>query len=468
MSKFLTLICVFFIFTASEAENQGDSILVKQKRPYYHNMVASLSVSQIKPKFLSNDFQTYNWNNYDAQFKWFEFSYGYGKVNTKENGIDIVQNIHDSKVGVNWTIKKLVRGNRALDVKGFLFVPSISANFTQLKVWKFNDTRIRGLKLAPMVSFQFPFVGIDAKCNFDFRQNKSPYVKPFSIYPEIAIKFDGLFNVLNPQDIYVGRWVNKYVLGEKTQLSANTYRVDYYVFTHEFDRYAKSIGRISSFGPRYTFKNFGYAGSTKMFGIGYFFRQGALAVDAYADFGKLGFASEASNEYKVGISRDMPKRSITIYNDLFNKKNNISTGYFNAKRFGGSISIDLFNLINPLGNAGGHDANLPTSMLRSYLGFGGGYVLLSAPHYASAEGLAAANKAFEDNYLLAPVSENHAKFSKNTRYISINAGLELGVIQLKLEHCYYKHAYLASLSSITLGYMLPFKRISKAIKETKE
>jgi hypothetical protein len=125
-------------------------------------------------------------------------------------------------------------------------------------------------------------------------------------------------------------------------------------------------------------------------------------------------------------------------------------------------------MINPLGNAGGHDANLPTSMLRTYLGIGGGYVFLSSPHFNSAEGEAAANKTFNDRFELAPVSENHAKFSKNTRFISIHAGIELGVIQIKVEHCYYKQAYLASLSSITLGYMLPYNRIKQKLKEIKE
>ncbi len=467
MSKFLTLICVSIICSALKAEKQADSILVKQKRPYYHNMVASLSISQLKPKFLTNDFQVYNWNNYNAQFKWFEFSYGYGRVNTKENGVDIVQNIHDSKIGVNWTIKKLIRGNRALDVKGFLFVPSISANFTQMKVWKFNDTRIRGLKIAPMFSFQFPFVGIDAKCNFDFRQNKSANVKPFSIYPEIAIKFDGLFHVLNPQDIYVGRYIDKKLLAEYSKIDYNTYRVDYSILTTEFDRYAKSIGRISSFGPRYTYKNFNYAGSTKMFGIGYFFRNGAFALDAYADFGNLGFASEATNNNKITYTDTKSKRNLSLATDKFVKTNSLSTGYFNAKRFGGNIAFDFWNLLNPLGNAGGRDANLPTTMFRTYLGIGGGYVLLSAPHFNSEEGKIASDNAFNNRFEFAPVSENHPKFSKNTRYLSINAGIELGVIQIKLEHCYYKHAFLASLSSITLGYMLPFKRIKEKLKESK-
>lgn len=465
-------IILAFIFSSAlmsaNAQDHGDSTLVKKKRPYYHNMVASFSISQIKPKFLDPSFQSYKWNNYNLQFRWLEFGYGSGRVNTIENGLTRTVDVHDSKLGVNLTIKKLIRGNRTLDVKGFLFVPSISANFTQMKVWKFNDTRVRGLKIAPMFSFQFPFVGIDAKCNFDFRQNKSPNIKPFSIYPEISIKFDGLFHVLDPEDIYVGRWINKYYFGTATQIGSNLYRIDYHVVKYEFDRYAKSIGVISAFGPRYTYKNFSYAGSTKMFGLAYFLRTGALGIDAYADIGKLGFASEALNENKVGYSETMNKRNISLETDKFDKKNSSSKGYFNAKRLGVNFSFDLYNMINPLGNAGGHDANLPTSMLRTYLGIGGGYVFLSSPHFNSTEGEAAANKTFNDRFDLAPVSENHAKFSKNTRFISIHAGIELGVIQIKVEHCYYKQAYLASLSSITLGYMLPYNRIKQKLKEVKE
>ena len=107
-------------------------------------------------------------------------------------------------------------------------------------------------------------------------------------------------------------------------------------------------------------------------------------------------------------------------------------------------------------------------MLRTYLGIGGGYAILSSPHFNSAEGEAAANKSFNDRFEFAPVSENHPKFSKNTRFLSLNAGIELGVIQIKFEHCYYKHAFLASLSSITLGYMIPVKRIKDKLKEVKE
>ena len=467
--KRLAFIFYFLLFTNKiYTQSSKDSVTVKKKIPYYHNIVASLSVSQLKPKFLSKEFQTYSFNNYTFNFKWLEYSYGYGRVDALENGIKTQINIHDSKLGVNWTFKKLIRGNRALDVKGFLFVPSISANFTQMKVWKYNETKIRGLKIAPMVSFQFPFVGIDAKCNFDFRQNKSTHVKPFSIYPEIALKLDGLFHILDPELMYVGRYKNDRIMVTETVLSRNndgssTVQYDYYKVRTEFDRYSKTIGKISSFGPRYTYKNFSYAGSTQLFGIGYFLRMGALSFDAYADMGKIGFASEALNENKIEFTETLNKRNLSLETDKFNKLNVLSTGYLKSKRIGGNIGFDVLQIL-PTGNAG-TTVEVPTGMLRFYLGAGGGYALISKPYFNSKEGELAANKLFEDRFDLAPVSENHAKFSKNTAYLSIHTALELGVIQLKLERCYYEQAYLASLNSITIGYMIPYKRIKKRLEE---
>ena len=47
MKKIILAIIFSSALMSANSQDHGDSTLVKKKRPYYHNMVASFSISQI-------------------------------------------------------------------------------------------------------------------------------------------------------------------------------------------------------------------------------------------------------------------------------------------------------------------------------------------------------------------------------------------------------------------------------------
>lgn len=465
MVKKITLFYLILnIFSASGAQLK-DSVNIRRKVPYYHNMSGCMSISHFKPVFLSNNLSTM-WTNFTFQQKWFEFGIGTSS-STETNGLS---GAYDFKLGGNIPLKKLIRGNRLMDIKGYLIVPSISANITNTKINPNLKGSSWGLKLAPMISFQFPYLGFDTKLNIDYRSTKISGIKSFSFYPEISLKLDGLLHVLDREEKYVGRYKNEKIVVETTEISRTknsdgsiTRRVqyDYFLVTEQYDRTAKSVAPFWGIGPRFSFKNLSYTGTTSMYGIGFFYRNGGIGIDVYSDFGKLGFASESKEKQLYdGSSKSQP---ITLYGNkkLFNTQNNSSNGHYSAIKIGANGSLELLELLYAIYDRSGKDKDAPTREFRVYAGIGGGYALISNPKYELSTGETNANALFNNNFGLVSSSRNHAQFGKNSGYFSMHAAVELGVVQLKAEHCYYPNAYLSSISNVTLGYIIPFKRLKE-------
>ncbi len=421
------------------------------------NITSSVSINYISPLFIKEANRNGAWTNVTYQNQWFEMGYNFGKFTGVSDSDKI--NAGEFQIGTYLPLKRLAVGRRLYDIKGMLLVPGVSAAYTHFTAGNFNTG---GIKLSPGLSLQIPFVALDIKMNAHYRFKESAFTNQLSFYPEVGLRIDGLYNLLDPGRVYVGH-------AEGTQISRSTsYRTTYqregdFVVTttyrtetttitpYSFDRYIKSIGPFTAIGPRYSFSTGNYAGKTSTIGLGYYLRTGILSSDLFIDYGKIGFAS--SDLEPRTIYAPEPKVS------KFNKNDTRMTGTYSSARIQGRIGVDLIELY---ASAYGVEADRTQVKFTRIIGGAGlGYASISAPEYDSPNGLQIADSIFNNDYTLLTNSRNHAKFGSNSPFISLYLSLEAGSIMVNFEKNFYPNAFLANVNTITVAYLFPYNRMKK-------
>jgi len=447
------------------------------------DMVSSLTYSISTPLFIDKLNRLGNWQTITWQSQWAEFSYGFGKFKRLENNaIKDTLKVNDFGFSVYLPLRKLMKGRRLFDIHGALVVPAVSTGILLRNAGQYSSYLF---KFSPCVSLQLPFMGVDFRLNTLYHlSNNLNGFKKMSFTPEIGIKLDGLWNLLDPKKVFVGhasysiKQTSTSYNSTTTTLSGRpeTKSDDVYVTTvtksssttdvhYSFDRYANTMEPMFALGVHYTYKNAPYAGQTKLFGLGYHVRSGPLASDIIFDIGKQGFASSALVPHS--IQNPNPRG-----NSRVNKQDYSNTGHYLIKRIYGRLGIDLYETyiaaFDP--DAAVQDYE-EVKFTRLIGGFGYGYSIFSKPYYDKSNGLEIANQNFEKNLELLPTSRNHAKFAKNTDFLSFYISLEAGALSFTIERQRYRFANLANVNTLSVTYMLPLSKIIKkrlAIKSYKQ
>lgn len=465
-TRFLWLACSLLsvpLVTAQENQAQTYRDILKSKE----QMMASATIGISPANFIDKGMRMDYWKNFQYNTQWMQYSFGMTNMKhlNEHNQLDTVL-LREWTIGANIPIKPWAVGKRLYDIRGALIVPSIGASVGKRRMEDFGSWIG---KVTPGVSFQFPYVGIDLKMHTAFALGSTiPGVKKFALIPEIGIKFDGLYNLLDAQRVFIGHsegtQTSKYTsyssttVREGDYLVTTSYRTETTTITpYSFDRYSTIVGPFVAIGPHVSFQSHPYAGETRMGGLGYYVRLGILSSDFLVDAGKLGFAS--SMQARETIADPSPKSLSKV-----NKKDFTNAGSYDAFRFQARLGIDLYEIIAAQYGESNVVGRAQAKFTRLIGGIGYGYAMLSNPHYIRANGMQLADEKFESDYTLLTTSGNHAKFAQNGGYLTFFCSIEAGAIRLTFESNRYFRAYLANVNSISIGYLFPYGRIKKKMK----
>ncbi|MBS1653158.1 MAG: hypothetical protein JSU07_14220 [Bacteroidetes bacterium] len=458
---------------AQSNENISSKEEAKKQLRSKQIMMASLGIFQGPAGFLTNNAAS-QYRSYWYHDSYFILGVGQGKALQKSayysNSFDTIS-YSDFSIGANFNFKKLNIGRRLWDINGAMLTPLLGVAANNLT---YNSNSYWGLKIIPAISFQLPYLALEARLNIDYRPNATGNLKTTSFYPEIGIRLDGLYNVFDPELVlnghYEGSEIRKtesyYTMYEKDPYdSRNTVEVrvhetKYWQENYNFDAYARNVGPFVAIGPRFTFNNLAYCGASRMYGIGYYARMPMFGADAFADYGKLGFAS--SFKTTQSISNAAPG---VAESDL-NKKDFKFTGTYSATRLGLRVGIDLIEaLMKAKYRYHSSDAGTnATKFTRLQVGFGGGYTFINNTTFDKSYATHYKDSLISSNYQYLNSAYNDARYSENTSFITWFASLEVGAVQLSWEWYRYKYAPLANCHTFTLAYMLPYNRLAKKYK----
>ena len=457
----LISILLFCHFCYGQETDDGGSNKIFETKD---QMIASMTFGKSPMNFLQKENRLGSFSNISYNSQWLMVSFGYGdmKLRNSLNTLDTVR-LQEIMFGASFPIKRLALGHRTYDINGFLMLPIIAAQIGSYKAGELSATNI---KLSPMVSFQFPYIGIDLKMHTNFTlKNQISGLKKFSLTPEIALKFDGLYNLLDPQNAYVGHAEGE-IVQRHTSYSTQSKREGDYIITtttksewtevipYSFDRYINDIGTLVAIGPYYTFQSQPYAGTTKLFGIAYHLRYGAFSTDAMVDAGTIGFGDQLKEESTF----QNPDSKLFVG---LNKEKFRNIGHYNTQRAQVRLGMDVIEAyVSTLGGDAGLNCK-QVKFTRLIGGLGFGYATVSAPRYDLSNGEQLSDSDFEANSNLLSVSANHPKFARNGAFTTLYLSFEAGALSISLEANRYFNAQLANTKSISVSYMFPYNRIRK-------
>lgn len=402
-----------------------------------------------------------DWRQITYNSQWFQFEYGFGKAQFQNYlGKRDTLSMRETAFMAHFPIQKLIKGRRIFDIKGALMVPALSGGFGFRRLN--NNASQSVFKLAPSISFQFPFVGIDFRLNTNFSlQNKGlEAAKNVSFYPEIGIKIDGLYNMMDAERMTVANGTGVYnkITSGTTRINGIEYNlICIETIPYKWERNTTIVGTFTAIAPHYAFRNYGYAGQTKMIGLGYYIRSGFLYSDFLIETGKVGFASEASEKQTIDNYQPGPFFKV-------NKEANELAGQYRMNRFYGRFGIDLFEVF--AGQHAGVDIN-DTKFTRCAVGLGLGYAHIKGFEYEANDGLQRADAAFEADLTLLSTSRNHAKFGESGAFFTFYASIEAGALVYTVETSRYFQANLANTTNFSIAYLFPYARFIKKYKAIK-
>ncbi len=459
---FFALIYTNVVFSQDDGSQSesGTNKLFETKE----QMMASVNIGKSPMNFMQKDFRVGNFTNIAYNSQWAMVSFGYGdiKFTNPDLSVDTVR-LKEIAVGGSFPIKKLAIGHRIYDMNGYLILPILSG---QIGVLNLREQKSYSAKISPTLSFQFPFVGIDLKMHTNFYfKNQIPGLKNFSFTPEISLKFDGLYNLLDAEKDFIGH-VEGTITSRHTGYSTESKREGNYIITttyknewtevtpYSFDRYATLIGPMVAIGPYYTFQNKPYAGTTKLFGLAYHLRLGLLSSDIMVDAGKIGFGDQLKEEST--FQNPNSKNFVGLDKEKFR-----NIGSYSTQRAQVRLGIDIYEIFMSRYGAAAAVSNEEGKFTRFIGGLGFGYANVGAPKYNLINGEQLSDADFDANSNLLSVSANHPKFASNGAFTSLYFSFEAGAIRITFEANRYFRAQLANTKSISVGYMFPYNRIKK-------
>lgn len=429
-------------------------------------MMASLGYFKAKPSFLNNTVQADDYQSFWYHDSYLLFGFGQGKY---QRPSEYVLNqpdtfaFNDFSLGFNFNIPKWNVGRRLWDISGVMLAPQIGICYNVLNI---GDENVKGLKVLPSLSLQLPYGSVDLRVNMDVKGGDHALAKGFSVYPEVGIRIDGLYNIFDPEWVTNGHYegtrswktVDVQTTYERDELSRELYEVTIrtetqHVEHYNFDAYARNIGPFVAIGPRFTFNNLDYAGNTRMFGLGISGRMPMYGLDFFADYGKLGYASSYELPEVIGS----PKPD----GNKINKKDYLFAGTYDAMRIGGRVGFDVieglmrFFYRSPDGGASA------TKFTRLIGGLGGGYATVESPDYYRSYAPYYLDSLSNADYTRLTSATNDARFGENTTFFTYFISFEVGAVSVSWENYRYKYAPLANVRTMTVSYMLPYNRLIK-------
>ncbi len=450
-----------FVFVISSIFSQEKPDLMKSK----DQMLASVTLYyHFNNPLIKKDYDAgSDWRHITYNSQWFQFEYGFGKAQFQNYlGQRDTMSMRETAFMAHFPIQKLIKGRRIFDIKGALIVPAFSGGlgFRRLE----NNASQTVFKLAPSVSFQFPFVGVDLRLNTNISlNNKGLYAtKDFSIYPEIGLKIDGLYNMLDAERAKIAEGVDYFYVETNREKVYRSGSHVYDVVTYEsmpfkWERNTTLVGSFTAVAPHYAFRNYGYAGQTRMFGLGYYIRSGYLYSDFLIETGKVGFASSAVEKQTINNYEAGPFFKV-------DKEQSELAGQYSVNRLYGRFGIDLFEiLVRPEAGVGIND----TKFTRWAIGLGLGYAQIKGFKYEKADGLERADEAFNKDLTLLTSSRNHAKFGESGAFFTFYTSIEAGALVFTIESSRYFRANLANTTNFSVAYLFPYSRFLKKYRVIK-
>lgn len=437
-----------FVFGQETALLDSKDQMMASVNYYYH-----VRNPLVKKDYRLNE----NWQHIAYNSQWFQFEYGFGKaLNTDFMGGKDTVSLTETSFIAHFPIQKWMKGKRVFDIRGALIVPAVSAGIGFRNTS--NNASQTVFKVNPSVSLQLPYVGVDFRLNTDYSMgNKGLFAtKDFTIYPEIGIKLDGLYNLMDAERMTVASGVEyKWVETSRRRVS-ETSRYTFDVVTYEsmpfkWQRNATIVGSFTAVGPHVAFRNFAYAGQTRMFGLGYYIRSGYFYSDVIVETGKIGFAAAAEEAQTIDNYTPGPFYKV-------NKERSDWSGQYKVNRYFARFGLDLFEVF--AGPNAGVEID-DTKFTRWALGLGVGYAQIKGFQYDDPTSLSAADAAFNADLSLLATSRNHAKFGESGAMITFYTSLEAGALVYTIESSRYFRANLANTTNFSVAYLFPYSRYMK-------
>ncbi len=411
------------------------------------------------PLLESNSFKSRGLSGYHIRYNGIEYQEFKGNMYIEGQSAEQERHIYAQMLGGSFYLKKLKRGNRRYDISGVQMLPFL--NFMAGRIRVDANSSVSGIfAAAPGISFQLPYFVIEAKLQAMYIPSPDKYagLNSFMFTPSFSILLDGLWNAYDPKRGVSG--------GNPTKTTSFVESYDY------------NIGPLQALLFKYSYNTHDYAGITKMFGAYWIARRSLLGIDLGMDAGKLGFASS----YKDLPTRDNPDPSLSS----INKDDRRYRGSVNAARFTMRAGLDLIKALSGAIGGGGHSLNADPqdgTYLQNSKHYGTelspgnrfiaggiiGYTVLNKNHFQYDEPNAEqdVNKYFGDNPQIYRATTSDVRTSLDGLTYGYFATLEAGSLHITFSQIYYEHFDLGNLSELTLGYILPYKRLINKYRRLK-
>lgn len=361
-------------------------------------------------------------------------------------------------------------GTRFGGFSGWSIYPQITGGMTLFNEEN-KSTLIKGkswgLTATPSINVTLPFclIELGAQTNFYFKGKATSQGK-FSFIPTVSFRFDGLFEVLDPEFTNAGSY-GKYVntiVGSKVSVSDNGYQrttttTTYYKTEYKvFDYTYKTISPFFGLTPRFTYSDELYSGKTQMYGLGYFFRFDQFLFDGIIETGKQGYASELTNPVLI----QKPK----VKDNPINK----NAAQFNATsqqtRFYVRTGLDLHHFVKRLILGVPESVSRPTPLLRFMGGMGLGYAITSSPTYINPDAAAIKDEQLSSSPDIWRHPYNDARRTANGLLYHTFLSLEFGVVSFEFSKTWLAKSPLsAGARNFVVSYTIPLHLIKEKREE---
>lgn len=281
------------------------------------------------PKTMAPGYSSEPLRGLNIRTKVVEMGYYAGKFTTPADSQALFYNMY---LGVNFPIKRLGIGRRQMGIKGASLVPFLAGGVGYMGSQK--QSCFQGT-FSPGISLQLPYVVVDFKVNAVVGFDNVPGLKrnKFMVGPAIALQFDGLLEVMDPELSYDYTNHGYYVWSEGREVNWYTEEWTTYYVPFSEDVYRRNIGPHISLGPRVCNWNLKNGNNkTLMVGLTQSGRAGNFGYDLIAESGNI--TTPDGDDLKA--TRAMGRLSINLN---VSKSNNT---FFTRFMIGGGIGYNWF------------------------------------------------------------------------------------------------------------------------------
>jgi hypothetical protein len=368
--------------------------------------------------------------------------------------------------------EKLSMGTRFGGFSGWSIYPQISGGltiFNEKPIGQNTQQKSWGLIATPSVNFTLPFCVFEIGAQTNFYFNNTTSEGKFSFLPTVSLRLDGLMEVLDPELTNAGSY-GKYVTTQTGQSSSTSdygsykvtttttyYKTEYKTFSYVY----KSINPFMGITPRFSYADESYAGMTKMYGLGWFYRFSQFMLDAIVETGTQGYASEMNKPVYIQ-EPNVKENDINTESSIFNATGQQTRMYVRT-------GIDVHHFLKRLFMGVPETVSRPTPLWRIMGGVGFGYGFASKPTYINPEANQLKDEQMEAYPDLWRNPVNDVRRTTNGLIVHSFFSLEFGVVSFEWSNTWLANSPLSrGARNFGVSYTIPISQILEKSKEFKD